>query len=138
MKTLKILLVAVMACCVAFALCACGQDTPSDDDTTPDGTTTTPSSSVSKPVDDGKVTYIVVVEDDAGAPIPNVMVQLCKDACVPGITDESGEAAFTLPEDDYKVSLMTMPVGYDYATEEKEFYFADGQYALTIILKAAG
>ena len=138
MKTLKIMLAVVMALCMVFALCACGQDTAGDDNTTPVGTTTNPSTHVSDPVDDGKVTYIVVVEDETGAPIPGAMVQLCKDACVPGVTDESGCASFNLPEDDYKVSLMTMPAGYDYSTEETEFYFEDGKYALAIILKAVG
>ncbi len=138
MKTLKILLAAVMACCMVFTLCACGQDTAGNDDTAPDGTTTNPSSSVSKPADDGKVTYTVRVVDENGNGITGGMIQFCLDSCMPCILDENGVASMALPEADYKVSFTMMPAGYALTGEETEFYFAGGSYELTIILKAAG
>ena len=44
---------------------------------------------------------------------------------------------FQVAEADYKVSFLGgVPAGYEYTTEETEFYFADGAYELTITLKA--
>jgi hypothetical protein len=63
------------------------------------------------------------------------MVQLCKDSCVPGVTDAHGVASFTLAEDDYKASMLSMPAGFEYAEETDAYYFENG-YELTIVLKA--
>ena len=50
------------------------------------------------------------------------------------MTNAEGVATFRVVEDDYKVSFMTMPEGYE--AEAEEFYFEDGAYELTITLKA--
>lgn len=138
MKTLKVLLAVVMAVCMVFSLCACGQDTPGNEDTTPDGTTTNPSTTVSTPVDDGKVTYTVRVVDENGNGVTGGMIQFCLDSCMPCVLDENGVASMALPEADYKVSFTMMPAGYALAGEETEFYFPDGSYELTITLKPVG
>jgi len=65
------------------------------------------------------------------------MVQLCKDACVPAVTDAEGVARFALPEDTYKVSFLALPAGFAYVDEVQEFYFEDGSMDMTITLKAA-
>ena len=85
---------------------------------------------------DGKVTYTVTVTDEQGNPISGMMVQLCKDACIPAVVDANGTATWTVAEDDYKVSFLNLPDGYTYTTEETEFYFADGETSMTIVLKA--
>ena len=80
--------------------------------------------------------YTVTVVDDRGAPIPGVMVQLCLDACYPGVTGEDGKAEFPVEEAAYKVSLLAVPKGYIYADETKEFHFEDGSKSLTIVLRS--
>lgn len=83
----------------------------------------------------GEVAYTVHVQDENGAPMAGVMVQLCKDVCLPGMTDAEGKAVITAAEDDYKVSILSLPEGYDYAGEETEFSFAAGSREITLTLK---
>ena len=129
--TIKRILTFMLAICLLFVLCACGSTAadPKDDSKTPQTTEGT-----TAPVDDGKVTYTVKVVDEGGNPVSSAAVQLCKDSCLPGMTNAEGVATFRVVEDTYKVSFMTMPAGYE--TEAEEFYFADGSYELTITLKA--
>lgn len=132
MKTVSRLAALLLALCML--LCACGgQQTPETTEA-PVQTTAAPAEA---PVDDGKVTYTVTVVDEAGAPIAGAMVQICLDACYPGVTDANGQAKFSVLEEDYKVSFLSMPAGYTYSGDEQEFYF-DGGFDLTITLKSAG
>lgn len=114
---------------MVLCLCACAEtDAPAQ-------TTTAPTvQETEETVDDGKVTYTVKVVDEAGNPVASAAVQLCKDSCLPGMTNAEGVATFRVAEDDYKVSFMTMPAGYE--AEAEEFYFEDGALELTITLKA--
>lgn len=98
----------------------------------------TDSEDASSVIDDGKVTYTATVVDENGAAIAGAMVQICKEACMPTSTDESGVATWRVAEDDYKVSFLALPAGYTYSGEETEFYFEDGQYDLTITLNSVG
>ncbi len=126
----RFVIVALLAC-LTLGLCACGEtDTPENTTTAPVETTTAPAETVA----DGKVTYTVKVVDEGGNPVVGAMVQLCKETCLPGATDAEGVAKFSVVEDDYKVSFMTMPEGYE--AEAQEFYFEAGSYELTITLKA--
>ena len=132
----------ILALILCLCLCACGGEAP--DNTTaatdPEPTVTAPSQTeeATEPSEDGKVLYRVAVVDQDGSPISGAMVQLCLDVCLPGATNASGVAEFKVTEADYKVSLMMMPAGYTYATEEQEFHFAAGATELTITLKAEG
>ncbi len=121
----------LLSVCLLLSLCACGGN--GAESTT--ATTTEATQSTTETQDDGKVTYTVTVVDEAGEPMPKVMVQLCKDSCIPAMTDEQGNALFQLAEDDYKASVTVMPEGY--TTESGEYYFEDGSLSLTITLKAA-
>lgn len=135
MKNLSKILALFLCLSMVFCLFACGQEqkpTETTESTTEDTTETT-----TLPADDGKVTYTVKVTDEAGNPIAGAMVQMCKDACVPAVTDANGVATYNLVEDTYKVSFLSMPAGFAYATEETEFYFEDGATELTIQLKVA-
>lgn len=138
MISLKKLLGILLAMTLVLGLCACGGGEETPDNT---GGSTEPSSTgnteASETLDDGKVTYSVKVVDEDGDPISGAMVQLCKDSCLPGATAENGVAEFKTVEDDYKVSFMMLPSGYDYSTDATEFYFEAGSYELTITLKAA-
>ncbi len=86
--------------------------------------------------EDSKVVYKVTVVDESGNPIAGAMVQMCKDACVPARTNDSGVAEFNLEETDgYKVSVLSLPEGYVYEGEA-EIYLESGQTELTVTVKA--
>jgi hypothetical protein len=130
-----------LALCMMLCLCACGGEA-APVETQPAATeapvvvTEAPAEEAAPAIPEGMVQYKVTVVDEAGAPIVGAMVQLCKDSCVPAVTDANGVATFTLPEDDYKASMLAMPAGYAYAGEADTFYF-EGAFELTITLKAA-
>ena len=128
MNTQRFLIV-TLALCLLFCLCACGAPVADPKESTPETT-----AAVTEPTDDDKVTYTVKVVDEGGNPVVGAAVQLCKDSCLPGMTDAKGVASFRTVEDTYKVSFMTMPSGFE--ADAEEFYFADGTYELTITLKA--
>ena len=119
---------------LVLMLCACGSEETPETTAAPMETTAAPTT---VPVDDGKVEYVIHVVDESGAPISGAMVQICLDACYPGMTDANGQAKFSVLEDDYKVSFLSLPAGYTYSGDAQEFYFEDG-FELTITLKAAG
>ncbi len=120
--------------CLLCGLCACGGNQPeessSPESSTPTTTTTT------QPADD-KVTYTVTVTDEEGNPIADAMVQICSDLCVPARTDANGVATWSMEEDEYKVSFLTLPAGYTYADESITNFYFDDETELTIVLKAA-
>lgn len=140
MKNVKLLCVAAMLLCMMLSLCACGGQEPAP---TQAPETEAPVVEVTEaPVEteatlaEGMAAYTVKVVDEGGNPVAGAMVQLCKDSCVPGVTDAEGVASFNLPEDDYKASMLSMPAGYEYAEETDAYYFEDGSFEVTIVLKA--
>jgi len=132
---------------LVFSLCACGgagddgsKDAVSSVDTSVESThsegNSAEASAPESSVDDSKVEYKVTVTDSDGKGMAGVMVQLCLDSCMPGVTDANGVATFKLAEADYKVSVMTMPEGYTYAVDTTEYHFEEGSTTLTIVLTA--
>lgn len=146
MKNRRIGLIALLMCavlCMGVMLISCTESTDSNDTTANNDTDNVADTSDKKDSDkvtqdDGKVTYTIKVTDEGGNPIANAAVQICKDACIPGVTDDKGEATFRVAEDSYKASMLALPEGYTYQTEKTEFYFDAGSYKLTIVLKAIG
>lgn len=140
MKNLKCLLAFVLMLTLALSLCACGgEEAPAAEApvvTEAPAVPEAPAEETAAPTE-AEGGYTVTVVDETGNPIAGAMVQLCKDACVPGMTDAEGVAKFSLPEDEYKVSFLALPAGYTYVDETQEFHFADGSMELTITLKAA-
>lgn len=141
MKKIKYLLLAMLVSSMCFGLCACG-DSDKEQDPKPNQEQTGPvvdnkEEENTEPVDDGKVTYTVKVVNEEGAPIVGAAVQLCKEACIPSVTNAEGVAEFNLAEDEYKVSFVMLPSGYTYSGTEDTFYFEDGSKEMTITLKAA-
>ena len=138
MNVMKNITVIALLLCLLLTLCACGGEaaveTKPVETEAPVAVTEAPATEAAIP--EGMAVYTVTVVDESGNPVVGAMVQLCKDSCVPGVTNESGVATFTLPEDDYKASMLAMPAGYEYAGEADTFYF-EGAYELTITLKAA-
>lgn len=133
---MKRLICMILALVLVLALCACGAEKAPETTVPSEEATAAPTvAEETQAVEDGKVTYTIHVQDEAGNALPGVMVQICKDACLPGMTDAEGNAVFTVDEDDYKVSFLALPAGYTYTTEETEFYF-DGATEITLVLKA--
>ncbi len=129
------LICAVLALMMALCLCACGGEKAPVAEPTVAATAEPTTVEVTEPAQDGKVTYTIHVQDENGTAIAGAMVQICKDTCLPGMTDAEGNAVFTVDEADYKVSFLSLPAGYAYTTEETEFYF-DGATEITLTLKA--
>ena len=82
--------------------------------------------------------YRVRVTDEHGAPIPEVRVQICADACLSAKTGADGYADFTAAAADYHAAVTVMPEGYTLPTDQTEFPFADGTREVVIVLKRAG
>lgn len=148
MTKIQRVLAVLLALGMIFCMCACGNSGNGDEisvSTTDSTVCTTLADEKTDPTevtteateDTSKTVYQVSVVDEAGAPISGVMLQMCLETCVPGKTNDSGVAEFSLEEADYKVSLLNMPEGYDYATEEQEWYFQAGETTMTITLKSA-
>ena len=132
MRMLKLLSVCLLAVCLLATLCACGGEpsNPADGSTT----TTTSNTTTTTTKADDKVTYTVTVKDADGNPVTGAMVQLCKETCIPTMTDANGVATWSLAEDEYKVSFAIAPTGY--AVEEA--YYGEGDATeMTITLQAA-
>ena len=133
MKITKNLVALLLVLCMALSLCACGGDNAVEATEAateaPVVVETEPAVEETEAIDDGKVVYTITVQDEAGNPIANAMVQMCLETCIPGMTNENGAA-----QADYKVSFLTIPEGL---AAEEYYYFENGSTEMTITLKAA-
>lgn len=133
---LKRLLAMAMALMLALCLCACGGNVEPEVTTEPTTEATEPTTKATEPTEAvNEPTYVVTVVDQDNAPVVGAWVQLCLEACVPAMTDNNGVANFYLDENDYKVGFTVMPNGYEYIDEQQEWYFADGENTMTIVIK---
>lgn len=138
MKKLSLL---ALVLCLVLSLCACGgSEAPATEAPVTQAPATeapaTEAPEAEPAIPEGMVQYTITVVDEGGNPIAGAMVQMCKDSCIPGMTDAAGVASFTMAEDDYKVSFLTMPAGFELVDETSEFYFESGSTEMTITLKA--
>lgn len=131
----KILSVCLLLC-LLVSLCACGEAEPAATEIPTEAPTT--EAPTEAPTDPASAGYTVKVVDEGGNPIVGAMVQLCAETCLPAVTDAEGVASFAGAEvrDDYKISFVMLPEGYDYVDDVQEFHFADGEMDYTITLKA--
>ena len=131
MRMLKLLSVCLLAVCLLTTLCACGGE-PADpvDSSVPTTTTTTTTMTTAAQA----TSYTVIVKDADGNPISGAMVQLCKETCIPTMTNANGVANWSMKVDEYKVSFAIVPTGY---AVEEAYYFEDGATEMTITLQAA-
>jgi hypothetical protein len=82
--------------------------------------------------------FKVTVVDGDGNAVPGVIVQICKDSCVPARTDDNGVASFNIAiEDGHKLSVMSCPEGYEY-TGEAEVYLEEGATEYTLEISKVG
>lgn len=137
MKNLKKVLAVLLAVGMLLCFCACGGN---NDDEPEQPSSSAPAESNSQPENDSavenKASFTVKVVDEGGNPVSGVMVQVCKDACVPARTDDNGVAVFNIEiTDGYKLSVMSCPEGYEY-TGEEQVYLDNGATDYTLELKA--
>lgn len=144
MKNLKVMLSLLLALAVVLSFCACGNDTAGEQETetttaaTEESTEATTEEQTQETVDDGKLTYLVHVVDEAGNPIAGAMVQICEGtACNPGVTNADGTAEIRAVEGNYEAKMLSMPEGYTYSTEQEVFPYGAGELEVTIVLKPA-
>ncbi len=143
MKQLKLFLLCMLVLGTVLCLCACGEseDTSSavsteQSETVSEASSEAPSEAESETSSEPEQTasFAVTVVDGDGTPVSGVMVQICKDTCLPAMTNAEGVATFALEiTDGYKLSVMSCPEGYTY-TGEAEIYLESGatEYTLTI------
>ncbi len=142
---MKKLLCAALVLVMAFCLFACGGDDTATS-STPESSAPASSSPVSEPESQAssqeessqaeEVLFKVTVVDGDGNALKGVMIQLCKDTCIPKITDDNGVASFNAEiTDGYKLSVLSCPEGYEY-TGEAEIYLDSGITEYTIELAA--
>lgn len=134
MKNLKKVLAVLLALTMLICFCACGGN--DDGKTTTTTTTTTENNQTENDTAVENKGFKVTVVDEGGNAVSDVMVQICKEACVPARTDDNGVATFSIEiTDGYKLSVMSCPEGYEY-TGEAEIYLEDGATEYTLEVKA--
>ncbi len=131
---MKKLLVLFTALCLVLCLAACGEGAGTAVNTGPAETSsvaeTTPA------VTDSTASFEVKVVDKDGKAVQGVMLQICKDTCIPMMTDENGVASFNIEvTDEHKLSVLSCPEGYVYSGEA-EVYLEDGLAEYTVELDA--
>ena len=127
----------IFALAIALMLCvgavACGADNG-------DGgasTTTTTSAATTTTTQSAQEIYKVTVKTENGEPVVGVLVQICKDQCMPTVTDANGVATWQTAEDTYKVSFLPNQTVLEGYTVEENYYFDGNAKEMVITLKAA-
>lgn len=139
MKNIVRILVCMLALCMVFGLCACAK-TEVPDNTENDGTENVQNDANNEENEEdtteSKPEFKVTVTDANGAAVEGVVVQVCKDACIPARTDANGVAVFNIEiEDGHKLSVMQAPEGYTFSTEE--IYLEAGATSYTLQISEA-
>ncbi len=135
MKNLKKVLAVLLALGMLLCFCACGNNDDGETTTTTTTTTAENDQTENDTAVENKGLKVTVV-DEGGNAVSGVMVQICKEACVPARTDDNGVATFSIEiTDGYKLSVMSCPEGYEY-TGDAEIYLEDGTTEYTLVLKA--
>ncbi|MBQ6839594.1 MAG: hypothetical protein IJO45_02760 [Oscillospiraceae bacterium] len=135
-------LMLLLALALTLGLCACGGDHVEETVAPPaEEIVETPAEEVTEAPTEAEpagIVYTVNVVDEGGNPVVGTMVQICQgELCMmPCATDDSGVATFTVTDEGtYEAKLLSLPAGYEYATEEQVFPFGSA-FELTITLKA--
>ena len=115
MKRLSILLAALLLLACLMSACTQAPEGPADTaaDTAEDTVETT-ADTTAETTPSGKITYIVTVVDQNGAPVAGVSIQMCTaDSCLmPAPTAEDGTVRFTLAPAAYHATVAICPEGY--------------------------
>ena len=138
---MKKILMLVLALVMVLCLCACGGNATEETEAPTDAVIEVPTEEATEAPTEAApagIVYTVNVVDEGGNPVVGTMVQICQgELCMmPSATNDSGVATFTVADEGtYEAKLLSLPAGYEYATEEQAFPFG-AAFELTIILKA--
>ena len=143
---MKKLLAVLLTLCMVFALCACGAGSDNKEDEKNNNAVNNEvnddaddESKDESDEDEGVQTqagFQVKIVDEGGNPVQGCMVQVCKDTCLPAISNAEGIATFSLQiEDGHKLQVSNCPEGYTY-DGEADIYLEPGQKEYTLVLKA--
>lgn len=143
---MKKLLAVLLTLCMVFALCACGAGSDNKEDEKNNNAVNNEvnddaddESKDESDEDEGVQTqagFQVKIVDEGGNPVQGCMVQVCKDTCLPAISNTEGIATFNLQiEDGHKLQVSNCPEGYTY-DGEADIYLEPGQKEYTLVLKA--
>lgn len=131
MKNIKSLLALLLLGCMVFALISCTGGAANEDTTAAD-TTKAEETTEADTTEAAAAAFKVTVVDGEGNAVPGVMMQVCKDSCIPARTDDTGVATFAIEiEDGHKLSVLSCPEGYEY-TGEAEIYLESGITEYTV------
>ena len=139
---MKRIIAAILLISALFALCACGEgsDTSVAESSNADvsasvsGSASSAESEAESKNDIALATFKVKLVDGDGNAVSGVMVQLCKDTCMPAMSDSEGVASFNAEiVDGHKLSVLSCPAGYTYEGEA-EIYLEAGISEYTITL----
>lgn len=128
---MKKFLALILCLCMVFVLCACGADKNETE------TVSEKKNEVTSAIKDTAPKFRVTVTDADGNKIEGVVLQMCKDFCLPARSDAEGVATFSLVvTDGYKLSVVSCPEGYEY-TGDANIYIEEGatEYTLEITKK---
>lgn len=143
---MKKLLAVLLTLCMVFALCACGAGSDKKEDEKNNNAVNNEvnddaddESKDESDEDEGVQTqagFQVKIVDEGGNPVQGCMVQVCKDTCLPAISNAEGIAIFNLQiEDGHKLQVSNCPEGYTY-DGEADIYLEPGQKEYALVLKA--
>jgi hypothetical protein len=105
---MKKLIAILLALGLLFCFCGCGSSQEKTD------INSTPVAENISSKEEAQQKFTVTLLDQNGDPVPNVMVQICKDTCLPKPTDANGIATFDFETTDgHKLSLFSCPQGYE-------------------------
>lgn len=133
---LRNILALILALCVVFTLCACGESGSGNDEET-EAQTEEQNDTGSNGEEKKEVAeYVVNVVDEDGDPIEGVSVQFSKDSGdTTGTTNEDGTMSLTCLITDIVVTVEDVPSGYE--ADSDEYTFEEGSFEMTITLKDA-
>ncbi|MBR6514159.1 MAG: Ig-like domain-containing protein [Clostridia bacterium] len=132
MKTFNKLFCIVLALCfmLSFAACTANVVENNEEDPTPNNDVAESENNAAD--DTASAGFKVTVVDESGAPVEGVMLQICKENCIPASTDAEGIATFNIEASaEHKLSVLTLPEGYEY-NGEAEIYLEDGMTETTV------
>ena len=135
MRITKKLLCLILAACfmLCFAACTSGDVENNEDETTPKNEVVE-TEEVKDTEEPAPASFKVTVTDETGAAVAGVVLQVCKDTCVPCVTDAEGVASFNVEvTSEHKLSVLTLPEGYEY-TGEAEIYLEDGITEFSVVI----
>lgn len=126
----------LLAMCTLFCLCSCGGSDDASQSESSEASKSEASQTVSTEESKEELvaaaSFKVTVVDESGNPVSGVMIQVCKDTCIPAKTGDDGVATFNVEiTDGYKLSVLSCPEGYSY-NGEAEIYLDSGITEYTV------